>query len=135
MADWTEAASPLAGEICADTPHQNIYTLSFYISGFRADGWMDTDLEGLAGEDRQMRREGEKDKMSHTMSEYKSGAWVCENTQSALGNSVRGAEALNSLHARIEKMWLDGADVTETVLKQKFNRTADNTACVYQSSD
>lgn len=56
MADWTEAAGPLAGEICADTPHQNIYTLSSYISGFGADGWMDTDLEGLAGEDRQMRR-------------------------------------------------------------------------------
>lgn len=72
MADWTEAAGPLAGEICADTPHQNIYTLSSYISGFRADGWMDTDLEGLAGEDRQMRREGEKDNMPHTMSEYKS---------------------------------------------------------------
>lgn len=74
MADWTEAAGPLAGEICADTPHQNIYTLSSYISGFGADGWMDTDLEGLAGEDRQMRGGGEKDKMSHTMSEYQSGA-------------------------------------------------------------
>ena len=73
MADWTEAGGPLAREICADTPHQNIYTLSSYISGFRADGWMDTDLEGQAGEDRQMRREGEKDKMSYTMSEYKSG--------------------------------------------------------------
>lgn len=55
MADWTEAAGPLAEEICADTPRQNIYTLSSYISGFRADGWVDTDLEGLAGEDRQMR--------------------------------------------------------------------------------
>lgn len=75
MADWTEAAGPAAGEICTDTPHQNIYTLSFYVSGFRViDGWVDTDLEGLAGEDRQMRGEGEKDKMSHTMSEYKSAA-------------------------------------------------------------
>lgn len=82
MADWTEAAGPLAGEIRADTPHQNIYTLSSYISGFRADGWMDTDLEGLAGEDRQMRRGGEKDKMPHTMSEYQSGAGICENKQS-----------------------------------------------------
>lgn len=76
MADWTEAAGPQAGEICADTPHQNIYTLSFYISGFRADGWMDTDLEGLAGEDRQMSRKGETDKTSRTMSEYKSEARV-----------------------------------------------------------
>lgn len=52
--------APLAEEIRADTPHQNIYTLSSYISRFRADAWVDMDLEGLAGEDRQMRREGER---------------------------------------------------------------------------
>lgn len=59
MADWTAARCPLAGEICAGTTHQNIYTLSCFIRGFWVDGWMDTDLEGLAGEDRQTGREAE----------------------------------------------------------------------------
>lgn len=57
---------------------------------------MDTDLEGLAREDRQKRRGGggEKDQMPYTKSEYKSGARVCKNKQSATRNVVSTTEPL-----------------------------------------
>lgn len=73
MADWTEAAGPLAEEIRAYTPHQNIYTLSSYISGFGADGWEDTDSEGQAGEERQM-RSGEGEDVPYSTGIQKHGA-------------------------------------------------------------
>lgn len=47
------------------------------------------------------------------------------------GNSVGTAEALNSLHARMERMRLDGAEIIDTALKPKFSCTADSTVCVY----
>lgn len=103
MADWTEAAGPLAGKICADTPYQNIYTLSPYISGFRADGWMDMDLEGLAGEDRQMRGEGKQDKMSHTMFECKSGARSLWKQAKCDQRTAQGFHARTGIALRLQK--------------------------------
>ena len=76
---------------------------------------MDTDLEGLAGEDRQMRREGKKDKMSHTMSEYKSGArkQAVEQNQ-----NCRGPKQAPCRTRRMDAAGL--VEITESFLTMKF---------------
>lgn len=94
------------------------------------DGWMDTDLEGLVGEDRQMRREeGGRIRCPIQCLNTKVGPEFVKTSNVRPGERRR---PLNRLHARMGG-WMQpgGVEITETVLTQKFSHTTDNTVCVY----